>query len=64
MRAMLVYGLKSVEKLDHENGKNPVYTIHYPDLTSGTVFCLGFVREQGTGTNGFAPQFIKRSGTW
>ena len=41
MRAMLVCGLKLVEKLDHSNGKNPVYTIHYPDLTSGTTFCLG-----------------------
>ena len=37
IRAMLVCGLKSVEKLDHSNGKNPVYTIHYPDLTSGNT---------------------------
>ena len=37
MSAMLVCGLKSVEKLDHSNGRNPVYTTHYPDLTSGTT---------------------------
>ena len=35
MRAMLVRGLKSIQKLDHLNGKNPEHVIPYTDLVSG-----------------------------